>query len=465
MPRSHKSDEKASRKGKGRRSGSQMNKSYEFRTEVTIVNRGKVPKGTSFSSKEVDQYSFPSRMSDKARKLSEAKVFSKRIVFKEKVIQNSRNKKVLEYDSIKLLEQLSSDCRIVFVNYENPKNGYFLVLGLSDANQATRFISLVKEDNSDAEIRWADTDTFIDDQKRVSDKVPESVISETTAPTTYCDHDHTYRRNSSPCISSRSESYRDRPWTATSSYICADPNFDDGTVYSSGTPDTFNSQRNKHRRRPRRRSSYDSLDLSSNVGLHLDADGLKSQYYYVGPSDEEDSSSENVYREKPKHKKSQQHKHRHYTLGDEVSVSMTPSSISSTVDYNSYDGLNTVKEGSMKRPPTKKSGPTRKSSSRPKSRQLPLSEAERNKGSWHSDVLFLTPTKNGGVKVSADGPVMLYTATRANVNRNDSSSSDEDSTSDMDGDFYSSDSTPTLENSVRDSMHLDLEANYANRHR
>lgn len=460
MPRSQKSDEKESKKRKGKRSSSQTNKSNEFRTEVTIVNRGKVPKGTSFSTKEVEEHSFPSKKSDKTRKLSEVKIFPKRIEFKEKVTQSKRNEKILRYDSIKLLEQLSSDCRMVFVNYEDSKNGYFLVLGLSDANQATRFMNLVKEDNPSTEIRWADADAFTKNQKRDSDKISESAISETIPPTTYHDPERTFRRNSSPSHSSRSDSYRTRPWTATSSYICADPHYDDGTVYSSRTPDTIISHRDNHRRYSRRHSSYDSFDLSNNSGLHLDADRLKSQYYYVGPSDEEDSISENVHREKPKYKKSHQQKHRHYTLGDEVSVSMTPSSISSNVDYYSYDVDSPVK-GSL----TKKSNPSRKSSNRPKSRQLPLSEAERNKGSWHSDVLFVTPTKNGGVKVSADGPVMLYTATRANVNRNDSSSSDEDSTSDMDGDFYSSNSTPTLENPVRDSLHLDFEANHTNRRR
>ncbi|VDK32577.1 unnamed protein product [Taenia asiatica] len=463
MPRSQKSDEKASKKGKGKSNDSRMNKSYEFQAEVTIVNRGKVPKGTSFSAKEVEKHSFPSKTSDKAGKQSEAKVFSKKVEFKEKVIQSSRNKRVLEYDSIKLLEQLSSDCRMVFVNYENSKNGYFLVLGLSDANQATRFMRLVKEDNPDTEIRWADTNASTDNQKRVPDKVSESVMDEASASTTYPGPERNHRRNSLSSIPSRSESYEARPWTATSSYICADPYFDDGTVYSSKTPDTFSSRDYKYRRHPRRRSSYDSFDLSDNGRRHLDADGLKGQYYYVGPSDEEDSISKNVHREKPKHKKSHQSKHRRYTLGDEVSVSMTPSSISSNVDYYSHDDSSMVKDSLGKRSPSKKSSPTRKSSYRPKSRQLPLSEAERNKGSWHSDVLFVTPTKNGGVKVSADGPVMLYTATRTNVNRNGSSSSDEDSTSDMDDDTYSSTSTPTLENPVGDPMHRDLEVNYANR--
>ncbi|KAL5967546.1 hypothetical protein TSMEX_004708 [Taenia solium] len=463
MPRSQKSDEKASKKGKEKRSDSLMNKSYEFQTEVTIVNRGKVPKGTSFSAKEVEKHSFPSKTSDKARKLSEAKMFSKKVEFKEKVIQSSRNKKVLEYDSIKLLEQLSSDCRMVFVNYENLKNGYFLVLGLSDANQATRFMRLVKEDNPNTEIRWADTDAFTDNRKRVSDKVSESVMSEAPAPTTNCDPEQMHRRNSSSSLPSRSESYSSRPWIATSSYICADPHFDDGTVYSSRTPDTFSSQGDKYRRHPRRRSSYDSSDLSYNGRRHLNADGLKSQYYYVGPSGEEDSISKNMHREKPKHKKSHQSKHRRYTLGDEVSVSMTPSSISPYFEDYSHDDPSIVKDSLGNRPQSRKSSPIRKSSYRPKSRQLPLSEAERKKGSWHSDVLFVTPTKNGGVKVSADGPVMLYTATRTNVNRSDSSSSDEDSTSDMDDDTYSSNSTPTLENPVRDPMHRDLEVNYTNR--
>ncbi|EUB63527.1 hypothetical protein EGR_01609 [Echinococcus granulosus] len=463
MPRSQKSDEKAPKKSRGKRSGSQPSKGYEFQTEVTFVNHGKVPKGTSFSREDVREHSFPSKKPDKAKKASAVKVFSKGIQFKEKVVYGGRTKKILEYDSIKLLEQLSSDCRMVFVNYENAKNGYFLVLGLLDANQVIRLMSLVKEDNPNAEIRWADTRASSSNEKSIQDDVLEPGKSDTTDPTTYHESERAYQRNSLPSLSNRSGSYRARPWTATSSYICADPHFDDGTVCSSKTLDAFTSQRDKPRRHSRRRSSYNSLDLSSDDGFHLSANGLKSQYYYVGPSDEEDSISKIVHHGKPRHKKSHQHKHRHYALGDEVSVSMTPSSIFSNVDYYSTDGFGTVKDSSVKGTPTRKSNTTRKSSYRPKSRQLPLSEAERNKGSWHSDVLFLTPTKNGGVKVSADGPVMLYTATRANVNRNDSSSSDEDSTSDGEGDFiYSSDSTLTLEGPVRDPLRLDLEANYTN---
>ncbi|VDM31800.1 unnamed protein product [Hydatigera taeniaeformis] len=462
MPRSQKSVEKALKKKNEKSSSSQINKNYEFRTEATLINYGKVPKGTSFSAKEVKAQAFPSKKSDKTRKLSEAKIFSNRIEFKEKVIQSRRTKKVLEYDSIRLLEQLPSDCRMVFVNYENSKNGYFLVLGLLDASQATRFMSLVRENNPGTEIRWADVDSTTDNRKRIAEQASESVLSDSTAQLTYHDSERICRRNSSPSLSSRSESFRARPWTATSSYICADPHLDDGTVYSSGPPDNYISQTEKTRRKPRRCSSYDSFDLSNNSGLHLGANKLTSQYYYVGPSDEEDSISDNVYREKLKSKKSHHHKHQHYAMGDEVSVSMTPSSVVSNIDYYSNDCRNVMKDNSVKGSPAKKTSTTRKSSYRPKSRQLPLSEAERNKGSWHSDVLFVTPTKNGGVKVSADGPVMLYTATRTNVNRSDSSSSDDDSTSDADGDFYSSDSTLTLESPIRDPMRLDLEADYSN---
>ena len=456
MPNSQKSgrsgkDKKESRDMKERRSRreskSRANKDYAFQTLVTLVNYGKLPKGANFSREEVKKLSFPKKEA-KPRKAFAAKVYTDKIEFKEKIVIGNRNKKVLNYESISLLEQMFSDSRIVFVNYDMPKNSYFIVLGLSDTDYVSRFMNMVRDNNAAAEIRWADAQSF-----------DRSVARRNSSSNTYNEHgsESSQNRRAWTPSSQMNDSFKDKPWNTTSSYIHADPRFDDGTVYSMKSSDSFDLQRNKPNKHSNRRSSQDSLELFDDHEPRWRNIELKTQYYYIGPSDGEDSVSE-----KTKQKKSNRYKHQHYTFGDEVSVSMTPSSVFSDADYYSNNGFNMIRDVPSKRAPSRKSNVSRRSSHRSKSRELPLSEAERKKGGWHSDVLFVTPTKNGGVKVSADGPVMLYTATRANGSRSSSSSSDEDSTS---GDLsYSSGSTITLHSPERNATRFGMEIDYTNGH-
>ncbi|KAM7539582.1 hypothetical protein Aperf_G00000037514 [Anoplocephala perfoliata] len=87
----------------------------------------------------------------------------------------------------------------------------------------------------------------------------------------------------------------------------------------------------------------------------------------------------------------------------------------------------------------------RKSSHHPKSKVLPPSMTKKKPGNWHCSIEFVTPTKDGGVKSTPDGPILLYTATRVNGN-GDYDSTDDSRAFVEESDFYSSSgSTPTFE--------------------
>ncbi|KAM3178687.1 hypothetical protein ACTXT7_002031 [Hymenolepis weldensis] len=447
MAKSQKSEDKASAKKQKeeKKKQSKTDKVHDFQTDVLIVTHGKVAKGTNISRESVKKHSSPKK-AEKAKKTASAKFFKHKVEFKDPVVLGNKKKKILEYSQVRMIEQLSSDSRMAFANYEAPKNDYFFVLGMKEANEVTRFMDLVKESNPKVEIRWPETPSFVDSDEGVVDERRGVIPRDDQSVDTYNEDNRRGYRHRSPgydqgseSIPSRSHSPQDRPWTTTSSFICADPHVDDGTVYSRGTPDTFATQLNNPTRH--RNDSYSSYDETED---NRGGSGLIAQYYYVGPSDEEDSIVKDKYRSKSK-KSHSNPRHQHYALDDDVSISMTPSSIMTEVEYFTPEVYKKPKTPNSRRPPSQKRSVSRKPSNRSKSRELPLSEAEKSKGSWHSDVMFVTPTKDGGVKVSSDGPVMLYTATRANVNGN--FDSDDDSTSDGDSDFtYSSGSTLTLEN-------------------
>ena len=454
MPRSQKNENKGAKEKKQNKNS--LSKDYGFQTEVVLINQGKVIKGTSLSKEDIEKYSSPkTKKQEKQRKPFDARVYANKIEFKDKIVLGNRNKRLLEYENIKLLEQLHPDGRIVFVSYVMPKNEYFLVLEFSNTNFLAKFLNMTKENNPNVELRWANK-TFSDNiREQATEDVAMAGEGEASSPKPGHEYDSNHNQEASFSIS---DSHQTKPWTTTSSYICADPHFDDGTVYSMRSSNTFISHKNKSGKHFRRRGSCGSLDLSDKHEPRWRADGSTTQYYYIGPSDEEDSVSKSVLRETITQKKPHGHKHHHYTFADEVSVSMTPSSFFSDLDYYSNDSFEAKKDVPFKKPSSRKP-------CRSKSRELPLSEAERNKGGWHSDVLFVTPTKDGGVKVSADGPVMLYTATRANGSRNSASSSDEDSTSDGDSDFsYSSGSTLTLRSPDRYHTRLGMEVDYSRGH-
>ncbi|VUZ47669.1 unnamed protein product [Hymenolepis diminuta] len=455
MAKSQKAEDKASAKKEKeeKKKQSKADKVHDFQTDILIVTSRKVAKGTNISRESVKKHSSPKK-GEKSKKTASAKFFKHKVEFKDSVVLGNKKKKILEYSQVRMIEQLAADSRMAFVNYEAPKNDYFFVLGMKEANEVTRFMDLVKESNPKVEIRWPETPSIVDgnDQRGITPREDQSVD-------TYNEDNRRDYRHRSPRYDqgsdsnlSRSHSPQDRPWTTTSSFICADPHVDDGTVYSRGTPDTFATQLNNPRRH--RHDSYSSYDETED---NRRESGLTAQYYYVGPSDEEDSIVKDKYRSKSK-KSHSSPRRRHYTLDDDVSISMTPSSIMTEVEYFTPEVYKKPKTPNFRRPPSQKRSVSRKPSNRSKSRELPLSEAEKSKGSWHSDVMFVTPTKDGGVKVSSDGPVMLYTATRANVNRN--FDSDDDSTSDGDSDFsYSSGSTLTLEDPAS------YKVSYSNRRR
>lgn len=448
MAKDQKAEDKASAKKQKeeKKRQSKADKVPVFRTDTIITAQGKVAKGTNISRESVKKLSSPKK-GDKAKKASQVKVFAHKAQFKHSVVLGNRKKKILEYSQVKMIEQLDSDNKMAFVNYEAPKNDYLLVVGMKDANEVTRFMNLVKESNPKAEIRWAEASSIANSDEGMFDERREVTPTENQSLDIYNEDSHRHRQRSpgdnqySYSSSLRSHSPQNRPWTTTSSFICADPHMDDGTVYSRGTPDTFATQVNNLGRRSRRRNSFSSSDETEGYRRGI---GLTTKYYYVGPSDEEDSVVKDKYRSKSR-KSHSNPRRQHYALDDDVSISIAPNSIMTEVEYSTPESYKKSKSPYFRRPPSQKRSVSRKSLTRSKSRELPLSEAEKSRGGWHSDVMFVTPTKDGGVKVSADGPVMLYTATRANINKD--FDSDDDSTSNGDSDFsYSSGSTLTLEN-------------------
>ncbi|KAM7540602.1 hypothetical protein Aperf_G00000037520 [Anoplocephala perfoliata] len=455
MASSHKSEETK----KSSRKSSKEKKAYEFQTDVQLINKGKVQKGASISRENVKELLKPSRKEYMRKKPNPARFYKNKLKSKEKIALGNKKKRVLEYDQVKMMEQISSDGRKVFVNYENPKNDYFLVLEMKDAKEVKKFMSMVKEANPKTETRWPETTAI---ELTGEDGVGRSRRSD--VETYSADNSHLYSKHSSePQIDDRPSDYfpsepstfHDRPHSTMSTYICADPYRDDGTVYSRGTPDTFSTQSVVPLEHSR--GSDNSYDFSNKHDRRRAA-RLTTQYYYAGPSDEEDSFQPKY---RPKSRKSHSnHRHRHYALDDDVSISMASRSLVTEIDYSTPENSRITVI-----PPARKTPLSRRSSHRSKSRELPLSEAEKSRGGWHSDVMFVTPTKDGGVKVSADGPVMLYTATRANGNR-DSDSSDNDSTSDGESDFsYSSGSTLSMESLGRNGLNRDQEPYYINGHR
>ncbi len=435
-----------------------------FQSEVTAMNRGKVTRGTTFSRKEVEKHSRPkAKKPEKPQKPIPARAFKQKIQFKEKLIAGDRNKKLLRYDCIKLMEQLPSDSRMVFIHYEMPKNGYFFVLGFKEATHANEFMNAVKGANPKCEVRKA-----IDElSERRRDSSSESVASRETSQKTYEESEPPVRHRSA------SPSHREsRKQKAAQSFI--QTRRDDGKSSRSSSSSSSSSSTSRRARQMSnnyvdvghagrssskpayQRSATSTPDLSLRGG-----DGLVTKYVYIGPTDEENSASE--YHRRDKHKKHHKHRsHQRYSFGDDVSVSMTQT----TGDYSDEEFFpNGGYESTFSKPSraqmSRKS--SHRSSRRSKSRQLPLSEAETKRGGWHSDIMFVTPTPDGGVKVSADGPVMLYTATRANVNGYDSSSS-EDSTSDGEEDFtYSSGTTLTLDEDGRHTGLVGIDGGYGGR--
>nr|CDS33183.1 expressed conserved protein [Hymenolepis microstoma] len=448
MAKNQKTEDKASAKKQKeeKKRQSKADKVHDFQTDILVTAQAKVAKGTNISRESVRKLS--SKKEDKKKKATSAKFFAHKAEFKHPIVLGNKKKKLLEYSQVKMIEQLDSDSRMAFVNYEAPKNDYLFVIGMKNANEVTRFMNLVKESNPKAEIRWAEAPYITDSDEGVADGRRVAPPTENQSLDIYNEDGHRGYRQRSPgrdqysdSNSLRSHSPQNKPWTTTSSFICADPHMDDGTVYSRGTPDTFATQLNNPGRRSRRHDSFSSYDEEEG---NRHESRLTTQYYYVGPSDEEDSIVKDKYRSKSKNSRSNPRR-QHYALDDDVSISMAPSSIMTEVEYFTPESDKKSKAPYSRQPPSQKRSMSRKSLNRPKSRELPLSEAEKSRGGWHSDVMFVTPTKDGGVKVSADGPVMLYTATRANINKD--YDSDDDSTSDGDSDFsYSSGSTLTLEN-------------------
>ncbi|VDO04763.1 unnamed protein product [Rodentolepis nana] len=449
MAKNQKAEDKTSAKKQKeeKKKQSKADKVHDFQTDALVIAKGKVAKGTNISRESVKKLSSPKK-EDKAKKAASAKFFAHKVEFKNPVVLGNKKKKILEYSQVKMIEQLDSDSRMAFVNYEAPKNDYLFVLGMKEANEVIRFMNLVKESNPKVELRWTAAPSIADSDESMVDERGEVAQSENQSVDTYNEDSRRGYRQRSPgndrysdSNSSRSHSPQNGPWNTTSSFICADPHMDDGTVYSRETPDTFATQLDNPGRRSRRRDSFSSFD---EAGGNQRKSGLTTQYYYVGPSDEEDSIVKDKYRSKSRKSRGNPRR-QNYTLDDDVSITIAPSSAMTEVEYFTPEIYKKPKTPYSRRPPSRKRSTSRKPSNRSKSRELPLSEAEKSKGGWHSDVMFVTPTKGGGVKVSADGPVMLYTATRANVNKD--FDSDDDSTSDGDTDFsYSSGSTLTLEN-------------------
>lgn len=444
-------------------------KNPAFQTQVLVVTQGKVSKGIKLTREVVKKHSSP-RKGEKPKRPTTAKFYKNRVEFKDGIILGNKKKKVLEYNQVKLIEQLDSDngSQKAFVNYETPDSDYFCVMQLKDANEVSSFMNLVHESNANVDLRSPmapepdhsindheieETTTKMASKRDLNGLIEDSTTYNADAEHIYDDEDDDVDENSLDRIYSRAESQQDRPWVTKSSFICADPHMiDDGTVYSHGTPETFGTLLQPSPRYNRRRESFDSYEDSDSHSRRHRRGGnnnLTTQYYYVGPTDQEDSVHTERRRSKPKKSynpppsRNQQYT---YDYEDDNSISIAPSSIVTEVEYFTPEVHKKPKTPNARRPPSSavRRPMSRKSSHRSKSRELPLSEAEKSRGGWHSDVMFVTPTKDGGVKVSADGPVMLYTATRANGNRD--YDSEDDTTSDGESDFsYSSGSTLTLE--------------------
>ncbi|VDD80015.1 unnamed protein product [Mesocestoides corti] len=472
MARSQKSEEKNSAKEvkesskkekKDSKKKEAKEKAPQFSTAVTVINRGEVPKGTTFSNEDVKTLSHPpTKKSEKGLKPTSAKIFSGKIEFKEKIIAGNRNKKLLNYKSIKMLQQLTSDNRLVFVHYENEKNGYFFVLGVSEANHAVAFMNTVKKANINADIRWADEASNSHSDRRDSSATYEYAVTQSTSQRTPEVSKPIVLQGSSP-------DKKNRNGTKTvNSYICNGSDSDDDndeTIYSRQTPGDSSDHADKvHATAFHGRSTDSGDEIAFDHGPRSFSNKIVTRYIYTGPSDEEDSITGSVLQEKPKHKKSSRPNHQHYILEDDYSASMTPTTSDlSDGDYYSNNGFGILKVRSEKTPLHRKASSSRRSPRQLKSRELPLSEAESKKGGWHCDFVVVTPTKDGGAKVSPDGSVMLYVATRANVRKGSSSSSDEDSTSDGESNFsYTSNSTLTLEGTARNRAINGLEVNYGN---
>lgn len=451
MPDSKKSEDKNSVK-KAKKEAKQEAKKKQsaektavFKAQVTVVNRGSVTKGTTFTRKDVEKNSKPK---GKGKMVTTA-VYREKVAFKKRIVSGDRNKKRLPYECIKLLEQLTSDSRMVFIHYEKAQIGNFLVLGFDEASHVTNLMNAAKESNPSIEVRLAMK--IVPDERPRDDTLATSNGYEPYPSNVTSRNGYVERKTSRMPIKAKPDHF---------SYVYAENDGEDQTE-SEGS---F-SCKDRQKRRPisnninKEHGQYPSLYQENRSftpsGKPSRLDSLVTNYLYIGPNGEEDSECESKLKKQRKRQSKKETRRTHSAsqnfnyssnLSDNISLSASDSTLDvDDGDFFDYETFNYAKKPLPKLYPHSHNHKSRR---RSKSRELPLSEAETRRGGWHSDIMFLTPTKDGGVKVSTDGPVMLYTATRANARYSDDedNSSDDGGFSDMDESFSkSSGSTLMLE--------------------